>query len=200
MEIIIHRVNLLKKLKKLPTFFGAEIDIRSKGSKLILNHEPDNKGDKFEDYLSVYKHGTLILNIKEAGIENEVINKVKQAKINSYFLLDVEYPFIFKSIKKKQRNIAIRFSEIEPISNAKILHKYFNWIWIDTITKLPVNKNNLKIIKKYNSCLVCPERWGRSKEIKSYWKKLIKLKFIPNAVMTSEKYANRWSNLFNLYK
>ena len=31
-------------------------------------------------------------------------------------------------------------------------------------------------------------------------KKLIKLKFIPNAVMTSEKYANRWSNLFNLYK
>ena len=29
---------------------------------------------------------------------------------------------------------------------------------------------------------------------------LIKLKFIPNAVMTSEKYANRWSNLFNLYK
>ena len=167
---------------------------------MILNHEPDNKGDKFEDYLSEYKHGTLILNIKEAGIENEVIKKVKQAKINSYFLLDVEYPFIFKSIKKKQRNIAIRFSEIEPISNAKILHKYFNWIWIDTMTKLPVNKNNLKIIKKYNSCLVCPERWGRSKEIKSYWKILIKLKFIPNAVMTSEKYANRWSNLFNLYK
>ena len=131
---------------------------------------------------------------------SEVIKKVKQAKINSYFLLDVEYPFIFKSIKKKQRNIAIRFSEIEPISNAKILHKYFNWIWIDTITKLPVDKDNLKIIKKYNSCLVCPERWGRSKEIKSYWKKLIKLKFIPNAVMTSEKYANRWGDLFNLYK
>ena len=103
MEIIIHRVNLLKRLRKLPTFFGAEIDIRSKGSKLILNHEPDNKGDKFEDYLSEYKHGTLILNIKEAGIENEVIKKVKQAKINSYFLLDVEYPYIFKSIKKKTK-------------------------------------------------------------------------------------------------
>ena len=77
MEIIIHRVNLLKKLKKLPTLFGAEIDIRSKGSKLILNHEASNKGDKFEDYLSEYKHGTLILNIKEAGIENEVIKKVE---------------------------------------------------------------------------------------------------------------------------
>ena len=103
MEIILHRINLLRKLRKLPTFFGTEIDIRSNGSKLILNHEPNTKGDKLEDYLSEYKHGTLILNIKEAGIENEVIKKVKQAKINSYFLLDVEYPYIFKSIKKKTK-------------------------------------------------------------------------------------------------
>ena len=197
MEIILHRINLLRKLRKLPTFFGTEIDIRSNGSKLILNHEPNTKGDKLEDYLSEYKHGTLILNIKEAGIENEVIKKVKQAKINSYFLLDVEYPYIFKSIKKKQKNIAIRFSEIESINNAKLLQKNFNWIWIDTITKLPINKENLKVIKKYKSCVVCPERWGRPREIKSYWKKMIKLKFVPNAIMCEEKYANMWNNLFN---
>tara|TARA_Y100000389_G_scaffold68820_1_gene65354 strand:+ start:8253 stop:8816 length:564 start_codon:yes stop_codon:yes gene_type:complete len=187
----------LRKLRKISTFFGTEIDIRSNGSKLILNHEPNTKGDKLEDYLSEYKHGTLILNIKEAGIENEVIKKVKQAKINSYFLLDVEYPYIFKSIKKKQKNIAIRFSEIESINNAKLLQKNFNWIWIDTITKLPINKENLKVIKKYNSCVVCPERWGRPREIKSYWKKMIKLKFVPNAIMCEEKYANMWNNLFN---
>ncbi len=197
MEIILHRINLLRKLRKISTFFGTEIDIRSNGSKLILNHEPNTKGDKLEDYLSEYKHGTLILNIKEAGIENEVIKKVKQAKINSYFLLDVEYPYIFKSIKKKQKNIAIRFSEIESINNAKLLQKNFNWIWIDTITKLPINKENLKVIKKYNSCVVCPERWGRPREIKSYWKKMIKLKFVPNAIMCEEKYANMWNNLFN---
>ncbi len=197
MEIILHRINLLKRLRKLPTIFGTEIDIRSNGSELILNHEPNTKGDKLEDYLSEYKHGTLILNIKEAGIENEVIKKVKKAKINSYFLLDVEYPFIFKSIKKKQRNIAIRFSEIESINNAKFLQKNFNWIWIDTITKLPIDKENLKVIKKYNSCVVCPERWGRPKEIKLYWKKMIKLKFVPNAIMCEEKYANMWNNLFN---
>ena len=197
MEIIIHRINKIKELKKISNNFGTEIDIRANGSKLILNHEPNTKGDKLEDYLSEYKHGTLILNIKEAGIENEVIKKVKQAKINSYFLLDVEYPYIFKSIKKKQKNIAIRFSEIESINNAKLLQKNFNWIWIDTITKLPINKENLKVIKKYNSCVVCPERWGRPREIKSYWKKMIKLKFVPNAIMCEEKYANMWNNLFN---
>ena len=102
MEIIIHRVNLLKKLKKLPTLFGAEIDIRSKGSKLILNHEANNKGDKFEDYLSEYKHGTLILNIKEAGIENEVIKKVKQAKINSYFLLTSSLTSLLNKISDRR--------------------------------------------------------------------------------------------------
>ena len=40
MEIIIHRINSLKELIKLPTDYGAEIDIRSQGSRLILNHEP----------------------------------------------------------------------------------------------------------------------------------------------------------------
>ena len=39
MEFIIHRVNKIKDLKLLPTKFGAEIDIRSNGSKIILNHD-----------------------------------------------------------------------------------------------------------------------------------------------------------------
>ena len=40
MEYIIHRVNKIKTLNKIPKNFGTEIDIRSNGSKLILNHEP----------------------------------------------------------------------------------------------------------------------------------------------------------------
>ena len=39
MEFIIHRVNKIKDLKLLPKKFGVEIDIRTVGSKLILNHE-----------------------------------------------------------------------------------------------------------------------------------------------------------------
>ena len=51
MEKIIHRVNNLKDLIKLPKTLGAEIDIRTDGSKLILNNEPIQKGDKFIDYI-----------------------------------------------------------------------------------------------------------------------------------------------------
>ena len=157
MEIIVHRVNSIKKLKKIPNNFGAEIDLRVYQSKIILNHEPFKSGDTLDNFLKHYNHGTLILNIKEDGIEDEVIEKVNKAKIKSFFLLDVEFPYIFKCLKKRQKNIAIRFSENETIETAKLLRNKFKWLWIDTVTKLPLNKKNLRIINKFKSCLVCPE-------------------------------------------
>ena len=192
MEIIAHRINSIKKLKKVPNKFGVEIDLRAYKSKIILNHEPFKSGDTLDNFLKYYNHGTLILNIKEDGIEDEVIQKVKRAKIKSYFLLDVEFPYIFKSLKNKQKNIAIRFSEIEAIETSRLLHKNFKWLWIDTVTKLPINKQNLNIVKKFKSCLVCPERWGRPLEIDNLKKKMKYLNFKPNAVMTSLKYAQKW--------
>ncbi len=171
MEIIIHRVNTIKKLKKIPNIFGAEIDLRAHKSEIILNHEPFKSGDTLDNFLKHYNHGTLILNIKEDGIEDKVIKKVKKAKIKSYFLLDVEFPYIFKSLKNRQKNIAIRFSENETIQTAKIFKNKFKWLWIDTVTKLPLNKKNIKIIKSFKSCLVCPERWGRPNQIENYKKK-----------------------------
>ena len=53
MEIIIHRINKIKELKKIPTTFGTEVDIRAYGSKLILNHEPKQTGEGFDDYLGL---------------------------------------------------------------------------------------------------------------------------------------------------
>ena len=38
MELIIHRVNKIKDLIKIPKIYGAEIDVRSYGSKLILKN------------------------------------------------------------------------------------------------------------------------------------------------------------------
>ena len=165
MEIIIHRINSIKKLKKIPNNFGIEIDLRTYKSKIILNHEPFKDGDTLENFLRYYNHGTLVLNIKDNGIEDKVIKQVMKAKIKSFFLLDVEFPYIFKSIKNKQKNIAIRFSEKEPIESAKLFQNNFKWLWIDTLTKLPLDKNNIKVIKNFKSCVVCPERWNRPDEI-----------------------------------
>ena len=90
MEIITHRINSIKLLRKIPEKYGVEIDLRTNGSKIILNHESSSRGDTFKNYLENYRHGTLILNIKEAGIEEEVEKMLAKNKIKSYFLLDVD--------------------------------------------------------------------------------------------------------------
>ncbi len=194
MEFIIHRINKIKDLRLIPNEFGTEIDIRSNGSNLILNHEPFSKGDNFTNYLENYNHKTLVLNLKEAGIEQEVIKLVKRYKIKSYFLLDVEMPYMYSASKKGIKDIAVRFSEYEDIALAHHFKNKLNWIWIDTATKLPINKNNLNIIKKFKSILVCPERWGRPNDIKKYKLKLNNLRFKPYGVMTNIRYLKYWQS------
>jgi len=197
MEIIIHRVNTIKKLRNISNNFGTEIDIRASSSKLILSHEPFVKGDSLQNYLSEYKNGTLILNIKESGIEQNVLKLIKKYKIKSYFLLDVEFPYIFKTLDKKlNKNIAIRFSEYEPINLSNKLVNRVNWIWLDTYKKFPLNYKNLKFIKKFKSCLVCPERWNRERDIKKYYLLMKKLKFMPDAIMTSLRCSKIWLKLY----
>ena len=192
MELIIHRINKINDLINIPKTFGTEIDIRTKGSKLILNHEPNEKGDKFEDYLEKYDNKTLVLNLKESGIEKEVLKLIRLYKIKSYFLLDVEMPYLYSASKKNEKNIAVRFSEYESIQLAEFFVNKVDWIWIDTVTKLPLNNSNINTIKQFKSCLVCPERWGRKKDINNYKKKMKKLKFTPSAIMTDLISAKIW--------
>ena len=139
-----------------------------------------------------YFHGTLVLNIKESGIENDVLKLIKNFNIKSYFLLDVEFPYIYYAYTKKIKNIALRFSEFESIENIKIFKKNFNWIWIDTITKNPISMKNYKILKQYKTCLVSPDRWGRSEHIITLKNYLKKNNFKISSVMTDLKYASLW--------
>ena len=194
MEVIIHQINKIKKLRQIDKQFGTEIDIRSKNSKLILNHEPYSNGDTLVNYLNEYNHGTLILNIKETGIEDDVIKLIKQyKKVKSFFLLDVEMPYIFKCLKNHQKNLAIRVSDYEEINSVKKFVNKFNWVWIDTYKTLPIkNLNDVRSINGFKKCLVCPERWGRKKDIISYKNKLKKLNLNVDAVMTSYKTSNIW--------
>lgn len=140
MEIIAHKINSIKRLKKLPLKYGSEVDLRTYGSRIILCHDPYKKGDKLEDYLDNYHHGTLILNIKESGIEKEVIRKVRNKNINKFFLLDVEMPFICVNQKEVTKYTSVRFSEYESVETLKIFKKKVGWVWIDTFKSLPIKK------------------------------------------------------------
>ena len=192
MEFIIHRINTLEKLKNIPNEFGCEVDIRTDGDKLILNHDPYEKGESFIDYLDEYQHGTLVLNIKETGIEDQVLNEVRKREIKNYFLLDVEFPYLYEATSRGEKEIAIRFSEFEPIENVILFNDKLNWIWVDTINQLPLSHRNLEIIRSLKSCLVCPSRWGRSDEIKKIKRKLNSFKFEFDFVMTDLENINQW--------
>ena len=192
MEIVIHRVNKVKNLMEIPKNYGCEIDIRAQGSKLILHHDPYANGDFLDDYLDAYQHGLLVLNIKEAGIESDVLNAVRSRGIDRYFLLDVEFPYIYRASRAGERAIAIRYSEDEPIELVKNYASNVDWVWIDTNTMLPLTPKVVNQLKGLKTCLVCPERWGRPDDILAYRQKMKALNFMPTAVMTHKDLVHKW--------
>jgi len=192
LEIIIHKVNTIRELKKIKPKYGTEIDIRAWGSELVLNHEPFQNGEKLIDYLDEYHHGTLVLNIKEDGIEDNVLQMVRErSQIKSFFLLDVEFPYLYRASRQGERNIAVRFSEDESIETVKKYVDKVNWVWIDTKTRLPITSENKEILAQFKKCLVCPSRWNRHQDIEKYKRSLNQ--FL-TAVMTELKHAKIWSS------
>jgi len=195
MLIIIHRVNTIEELKTVPKEYGVEIDIRAYGNKLILNHEPHEEGDDLREYLKHYNHALIIFNIKEDGIEDEIIELAKEHNISNYFLLDVEYPFIYRATRKMNfKKIAIRYSEAEPIEFALAHKNMADWVWVDTNTVLPLNNESYNKLKQvgYRLCLVCPERWGRPEDIQKYKDQLNKDGIKLDAVMTALSHVKSW--------
>lgn len=192
MEIAIHRVNTIEKLRSIPSQYGAEIDLRAHGSQLYLHHDAFSQGDLFEDYLNEYQHGLLILNIKESGIEDEVLRLVRSKGLRNFFLLDVEFPYLFRAAQAGERAIAARYSETEPLEAVDPFKEMIDWVWVDTMTQLPFKKNLKDRWPQLKTCLVCPERWGRPNDIIPYRKQMRNLKISLDAVMTSLDYLSAW--------
>ena len=173
---------------------------------MLLNHDPvddPKKYDDLEEYLKNFHHAFIIFNLKEAGYEERVIALAKKYNITDHFLLDVEFPYLYRASRKDGvRNIAVRFSEAEPIEAVEAQIQNGNplvdWVWIDTNTILPLNEDIVERLKPFKTCLVCPERWGRPEDIVPYIKKMKKLNFKLDAVMTTEKYAKIWEDNFGV--
>ena len=196
MEIIVHRVNQIKDLKKIPKKYGVEIDLRDFHNKIVIQHDPFKNGDIFEKYLNHYKHGTLILNIKSERIEHEAIKILKRKKIKKYFFLDSTYPMIIDMTKKKIKNIAIRISDYESFENVKKLKNKFNWVWLEIFNNLKISKKQIDYLKNNSIkiCLVSPELHNAPNDIKKV-KTFIKEKNIKiSAVCTKPNYIKFWSN------
>ena len=156
MEIIAHRINTIEKLLQTPNEYGVEIDLRD--------------GEKFEEYLKYYNHGTLILNIKSERIEYKVQSLLKKYNIKDYFFLDSSFPMIYSLSKIGEDNIAIRFSEFEGLDTILNMQNKIKWVWIDCFSYLPIDYEIYKSLKNsnYKLCLVSPDLQGQEDKIEKY--------------------------------
>lgn len=149
-----------------PTKYGVEVDIRSHGEKMIIHHDPFTEGESFDTWLAAYRHGTLILNVKEEGLEARLIELMKAHDINDYFFLDQSFPFLVKWSKLGEHRCAVRISEFESVETALALARKVEWVWVDCFTHFPLSRGDAKRLRSANFklCLVSPELQGRSAE------------------------------------
>lgn len=164
MLIISHRRNTVQLLKETNNAFGVEVDIRSYGSDLIVNHDPYIKKLSFKTWLKAYKHKFLILNIKEEGIEEKVLNLIYENQIKDFFLLDQSFPSLIKTVYSGESRTALRVSEYESVETALSLAGLVDWVWIDFFTHFPLDFYKHAKLKEsgFKCCLVSPELHGHS--------------------------------------
>jgi hypothetical protein len=129
MKIFHHRINTSSQLLEIPSEDGVEIDVRSSGQDIILEHEPFKEGQIFTKWLEHWQGQSLILNVKEEGIEERTLELLSSYPNLEYFFLDQSFPFLARTIKSGNKNTAVRVSDLESVETALLMK--CNWVWID---------------------------------------------------------------------
>jgi len=167
-----HRINTIAELATVDPTHGVELDLRDRGDRLILVHDPFSDGEDFSEYLKHYRHGTMILNIKSERIEHRILEEIRKAgTVRDYFFLDCSFPMIRLLVKDGERRIAVRFSEFEPIEGVLALAGQIDWVWVDCFTRNPLNNDAYRRMKQagFRLCAVSPELHKRPiEEIAAY--------------------------------
>ncbi len=158
MILVRHRINSIDELRNIHSDYGVEIDLRTFGQELILEHEPFKSGVKLSEWIKYYNHKYLIVNLKEDGLEAKTIEILNDYGIRNFFFLDQSFPSLYKLTRIAPEFCSARVSDFEPISTALSLKP--GWIWFDSHSGdwdylldafIALENQNIK------TCLVSPE-------------------------------------------
>ena len=196
MKLIAHRRNTITELASTPHAYGVEIDIRSHGDRLILNHDPFRDGESFDAWLESYRHGTIILNVKEEGLEEAVISRLQSRGVTDYFFLDQSFPFLLKTSARGERRCAARVSEFESIDTVLALQGRIEWVWVDCFTRFPLDREGWARLTRagFRLCLVSPDLVGRAsrEEIHAWRRQFSDWGVEPDAVCAKLPMLETW--------
>lgn len=173
MWLIQHRVNSASTCNRLPTSFGAEIDLRYHCDELVLEHDPLHHHvkhpERFADWLEGWHHdGPLILNVKTEGIEQAAIDLVTRRGVRNWFFLDLSPPYLVRYSLLAERgeiagfgpdNLAVRFSEHEPLAGVMAFAGRVRWVWVDCFSRMPLDGATAGLLRDagFRLCIVSPE-------------------------------------------
>ena len=199
MIFIRHRRNTVEELSGTSVAHGAEIDIRSQGEHLVLHHDPYEAGTRFDSWLENYQHRTLILNVKEEGLEDRVLQLMVEHGIEDFFFLDQSFPFLIKTSRTGESRCAVRVSEFETIDTAMSLAGKVEWVWVDCFTRFPLDFESASRLKEggFKFCIVSPELQGRMElsDTQEIAGAMDAAGIVPDAICT--KFPERWEDQFD---
>ena len=115
--------------------------------------------------------------------------------MSDYFLLDVEFPYLYKASREGEQFIAIRYSEVEGLDTVKQFEGLVDWSWIDVNTSLPLDETSVQTLARFRNCLVSPDLWGRPEDIPIYIRRMKELNFQPDAVVAKQSNFEAWNSL-----
>ena len=197
-KFIAHRINTQAELLNVPREYGVELDLRDRGEKIILVHDPFKDGEDFESYLMNYHHGLMILNVKSERLEPRILELMKHYKVQDYFFLDSTFPMLVTLAKQGIKNLALRFSEYEGLDTIEKMQGLAKFVWVDCFTHWPLTPENYQAIKKwgYQIVLVSPELQGRPSDLPNYAQKLQTQQLWPDYICSKLPQIAEWKNIF----
>jgi hypothetical protein len=165
--IFLHRQNTADNIT------DCEIDVRSSPSGLILNHDRLDFSKDYlllRDFAKMYSNKTVICNVKESGIEEEIYDIMMENNVD-FYLLDSQIPDIIRlsKIPKFKGRFIIRVSDVEMYSSELINLAKPKYIWADWTKFNDFNVNDyLNFINTLNTnielIVVSPELYSKDYE------------------------------------
>ena len=154
--IFLHRQNTIGSGIELVD--GVEVDVRSTSTGLVMEHDCINYAHhypRFEDMVDLYcsLNKQIIFNIKESGIEEEIIRYMEDKPVEWYFL-DSQIPDILKISKnypEHSHRFILRISDVESLNFAIIDRINPTFIWLDYSLFHKFDRNNYLFF--VNSCV-----------------------------------------------
>ncbi len=156
-----HRVNSIDELLRLPDGQGIELDLRSSGDRVLVTHDPFTEGPTIQEYFPLIGTRPCIFNVKCEGIEAAVLAAARSAGVEDFFFLDLSVPAAVKLLRRGERRLAVRWSEVEPIEAVLAWEGRVDWVWADCFQHFPGTPAEWERLQHaFRVCVVSPELQG----------------------------------------